>query len=274
MVFFGVLVLRSLGGSIDRPPAPPPPPPSALDPSERDERGREVRELGLARYPESTPIERATTHRFDALRAPHRVAYALDALPYRETEADFRGLGEELGFARSPAGFTYVPTKSCPDALVCAWRFLGRRNAEDVRALAARFVRHARADRLSSREAAQLVIAFVQAIPYERNDDWLFGLLPPNAVAWERRGDCDSKAMLAILLLHELGIDAVMLSSDAHGHAVVGVDLPYGRSQLTFEGRRYAMTEVTAYGWPLGELPPSVRHPDDWTPTRVIARPR
>src|SRR6201999_3184582 len=109
--------------------------------------------------------------------------------------------------------------------------------------------------RLDALQTATLVVAFVQSIQYEVPDEPL-GLLPPALVAAERRGDCDSKSLLALVLLKELGIDAVMLESDAQHHAMLGVALPAPGTSITVQGRRYAFTECTGTGWAIGQIDP------------------
>jgi hypothetical protein len=91
-----------------------------------------------------------------------------------------------------------------------------------------------------------------------------FGLLVPALVVAEKRGDCDSKSLLALMLLHELGIESVIVESEAHHHAMLGVPLPSQGASFEYNGHRYAFTECTAEGWPIGRMDPRLTHPNDW----------
>src|SRR5262249_936096 len=120
--------------------------------------------------------------------------------------------------------------------------------------------------RLSTMDLAQLVVTFVQAIPYEIPEQEPFGVLPPALVASRRKGDCDSKALLAHMLLHSLGIDSMMVGSNAHHHEMLRTAPPVSGTKFTFAGRAYAYTEMTAKGSPIGHINPQLLLPDDWKP--------
>jgi hypothetical protein len=105
----------------------------------------------------------------------------------------------------------------------------------------------------------------VQGIHYAVPDDQPFGVLPPALVPAQNRGDCDSKALLAAMLLRQVGIDAVVLSSERLGHAALGVALPGPGDHFEHEGRRYRYAEVTSPGWPIGMVPPKYDLPRLWT---------
>ena len=79
-------------------------------------------------------------------------------------------------------------------------------------------------------------------------------------------GDCDSKSLLYMALLERLGIGSVLMISDAHAHAMVGVEVRTGRDDaFVLRGREYAWAETTAL-LPLGLRSPELRSPDDWRP--------
>jgi hypothetical protein len=115
------------------------------------------------------------------------------------------------------------------------------------------------------REFVERALSFVQSIPYEllRSDG--SGYRPPLAVLSADSGDCDSKAMLAVMLLRHLGLDAVMLSSDRLAHAAVGIALPGPGPVWRYRGREYRYAEVTTEGWPIGRMPPQHNIPRLWS---------
>jgi hypothetical protein len=89
-------------------------------------------------------------------------------------------------------------------------------------------------------------------------------VLPPALVAKQRWGDCDSKALLAHMLLRHLGLQSVLISSEAHRHTMLGLALPAGGSSFEWRGRRYAFVELTAKRSPIGQINPELLRPNDW----------
>ncbi len=94
-------------------------------------------------------------------------------------------------------------------------------------------------------ESARRVLAWVQGFTFERD---LAGLdfVPPLAAAFERRGDCDSRALVMAIVLEALGIDCLLMLSREYSHAMLAVDVPGGGQRFPFEGREYLVAETTA----------------------------
>ncbi len=147
--------------------------------------------------------------------------------------------------------------------LRCVYEELAVLNESAVLPIAERFLDHARSHQLSTSELARLIVTYVQSIRYRlvRNDP--YGLVPP-AIVVNSTGDCDSKGLLAIMLLRMAEIDAVMLVSQTARHAMVGVGLPLGQDRMAHRGRSYAITEVTYPNWPIGQMPPKYASRPDW----------
>lgn len=225
-------------------------------------------ELGLAAYPAGTPPARATTHTWFARRLKpdtYRVQYALSPAEADAVEADHQGFARKVGYESDGKDrFRWRPPAGCAGGMECVYAALAARSVPDLEPLAARFKARAREGKLSTLDAAQLVVTFVQAIPYEIPEREPFGMLAPALVASKRKGDCDSKSLLAHLLLRELGIDSVMLGSSAHHHGMLGIALPVPGTKLGYRGRDYAFTEMTAKGSPIGHINPRLLSPNDW----------
>ena len=66
------------------------------------------------------------------------------------------------------------------------------------------------------------------------------------------------------MILNQLGVEAVILSSKAHAHTMVGVPLPVDGTTFRWQARKYAFAETTAKGARLGYLPPELSSPNDW----------
>jgi transglutaminase-like putative cysteine protease len=224
--------------------------------------------LGLALVPASTPLSQARTYewRAESLLPPeYRVGYGLGESLESALEGTHRAYGRKMRFrALGRARFTYQAPPGCQQDMRCIYAELMRSNAEPVHALGTRFVEHIRERRLDPLEAAELIISFVQRIHYVEPEGQPFGVLPPALVAARDEGDCDSKAVLAVMLLRQAGIDAAILYSDPLAHAAVGVALPVRGPPFRLGSRVYRYAELTTEGWPLGMIPPQHDKPHLW----------
>jgi len=239
--------------------------------------GDEVRErfsfekphdLGTAVYPQTGPRGAPASHQWlaRALRpSNYRLGYALEASEAAAVDRDLAAYARKVEYEPMGDGkFRWFAPKGCGGDLQCIYEEIASRNRADMVPIAERFRARAKEARLSSLETAQLVVTFVQAIPYEVPDKEPFGVLPPALVVSRKKGDCDSKALVAHMILHELGIDSVMLASNAHRHEMLGIALPAPGTTITYGGRRYAFTEMTAKGSPIGHVNSELLAPNDW----------
>lgn len=254
-----------------RPPPPLPPAPELADrPSEAEPQpaGEEFVDLGVARFPERQPEAPWASYRWVAAAlspARYGVGYGLEERTARRLLDDFDDLAAAMQYRRLDEDrILFEAPEGCQRDLRCIYAELAREHEAAVRPLAARFLERGRAAGLSPPELAALILTFVQHLRYQLPEDQPFGLLPPAHVAHQGWGDCDSKALLAILLLRACGIEAAMLASQSLAHAAVGVRLPGRGLQLEWRGRRYLYTEVTAEGWPMGRVPPRYDVPASW----------
>jgi Transglutaminase-like superfamily len=94
-------------------------------------------------------------------------------------------------------------------------------------------------------EAARKILAWVQGFVYER-DEKGSDFIPPLTAAYGATGDCDSRAVVAAIILRRLGIDAILMVSREYSHAMLGVDVPGGGQRFDFNGKRYLVGETTA----------------------------
>ena len=80
---------------------------------------------------------------------------------------------------------------------------------------------------------------------YERDKAEESGFTPPLAAAYEATGDCDSRAVVAAIVLERLGIDSILMVSREYSHAMLGVDVPGGGQRFAFNGKNYLVGETT-----------------------------
>jgi hypothetical protein len=239
--------------------------------------GSESIDLGTARFPATAGIEggresaRTATHvwREAPYGADYRLAYVHGSQARSALDAAHDALGKRFRFEwRGTAAFRWrIPAACAGREWSCIYSEVLMRSEADLEPVLERIQAGFRAETWTTTNAARWLLAFVQQIPYKLPTKHAFGVLPPALVASEDWGDCDSKSLLLIHLLDRLGIEAIMLTSEAHAHALVGIAVPTSARGFQYRGREYAWAETTTEEAPLGWLHPSMRLPDDW---RVI----
>jgi hypothetical protein len=130
-----------------------------------------------------------------------------------------------------------------PEAWARFYRMAYRESAARLDRLALEAARLLPAD--DPTEQARRVLAWVQGWTYERDRDGT-DFIPPLAAVRDGRGDCDSRAMAAAILLERLGIDAILMVSREYSHAMLGVDVPGGGQRFSFAGKSYLVGETTS----------------------------
>jgi len=236
---------------------------------------REVVDLGVARYPANAGVQ-ATGAGREAESARHewkrprkadwyRVGYAHGIGQARTIEARHEALARNFSVSDA-AGDTFswkVPAQCSDDPWTCVYDQVLEDNADSLGPLVERLERRFRSENWSEVEAARWLLAFVQQIPYRIPNEFAFGILPPSIVASRDWGDCDSKSLLLMAALEQVGIESILLISNAHQHAMVGIAVPAARDTYRYRGREYAWAETTAQ-MPLGRRDPGLKTPDDW----------
>jgi hypothetical protein len=226
--------------------------------------------IGQARYPASNS-EKLTHHSFRSsrTRSTLQLSYGLSRQAEKHILKSFRDFANRVGYLRLPGGnFRWRPPAQCRGTKRCIFDALAKQNEASIEPLTRLFRQHAGRQKLNANDAAKLVVRFVQAITYRIPKQEPFGLLAPSVVVSRSWGDCDSKALLAHMILQGLGLRTVILRSKAHRHAMLGLAMPAASGHyFRYQGSRFAYVETTARGAPIGYIKRKLLHPNDW---RVI----
>jgi hypothetical protein len=102
-------------------------------------------------------------------------------------------------------------------------------------------------------ELASLTLAFVQHIPYRIPSNDL-GLMTPPTTLSKRWGDCDTKSLLYVLVMQQLGFDVSLFVSGRYRHAMAGVNINAMGTSMGHRGRKYYFAETTTPGHRIGQL--------------------
>ena len=133
---------------------------------------------------------------------------------------------------------------------------------------------------LSRFELAEMVVTFVQDIPYSYilGEDCktyntkgrpclgnvTLGILSPYEFIHTLYGDCDTRSVLIYAILEELGYAPMIVISYQYAHAMLALNIPAAGDHLKHRGNNYYFWETTTKGWPIGMLPPSTGNPKYW----------
>jgi len=129
------------------------------------------------------------------------------------------------------------------DAWARFYRMASRESGARLDRLALEISRQVPAD--DPTEAARRILAWVQGFVYVR-DQAGSDFIPPMTAAYGATGDCDSRAVVAAIVLKRLGIDSILMVSKEYSHAMLGVDVPGGGQRFAFGGKKYLVGETTA----------------------------
>jgi len=143
---------------------------------------------------------------------------------------------------------------------------------------------------LSRNEFADVIVTFVQNIPYnilttescsdaysnsksikdmidqgiDCDGNVYGGLYTPTEFIKNFRGDCDTRTVFLYTILNRYGYDTRILNSEFYRHSIIGVNLQSRGRFKTHQGKRYYTWETTNINWQLGDLPPSTSRMVFW----------
>lgn len=138
---------------------------------------------------------------------------------------------------------------------------------------------------------AEMVVTFVQEIPYVLVHDGscrdavsqggfvaeyhaqkrpclpnvFAGVQSPYEFTHTLKGDCDTRSLLAYTLLDRLGIGASVWISREYGHSILGVEVPANsRNYKRVSGNRHFAVELTEKGFRIGMIAAEHTDMDNW----------
>jgi hypothetical protein len=145
-----------------------------------------------------------------------------------------------------------------------------------------------RVNRLDSLQFAQMLVGFVQDIPYttvtdgkcsDADDPNLsgpegqvkaclghipYGVQSPVEFMANLEGDCDTRTLFLFTLFNHYHYRVAILGSTAFRHSLLGLELPLPGSAKMAGSERYVLWETTAKGFGAGHLSPEIDHMDYW----------
>ena len=157
------------------------------------------------------------------------------------------------------------------DSWVKAWRRYYRLVYKDtyrrIEPLVPSIYRHIRRYDIPREELPARLLDWLQGFDYARITS-LSDLESPLQCLANGAGDCDSLGIAYVILLHQLGFDAIMMVSPIHAHAMAAVDTEGAGARFPFEGREWLVAELTA-DVDIGRIAQDMADPADWIGIRM-----
>ncbi|MEC5395925.1 hypothetical protein [Bergeyella sp. RCAD1439] len=146
-------------------------------------------------------------------------------------------------------------------------------------------------EQLSSVKFAELIVSFVQDIPYTvivpddcnpnlYDDEFIkeylssadsrcdgfekFGINSPVEFMSTLNGDCDTRTLLLYTVLAHYGYDVALFSSEYYAHSIIGINLPISGMTYQYQNQRYVLWETTAPNIKAGVLPKEISNLNYW----------
>lgn len=161
-----------------------------------------------------------------------------------------------------------------------------------IKKLAKIFIDSATKKNLDATETAEMVVTFIQEIPYclihegtckeaiKTGNSFIVnyhqqhkvclpnivgGVQSPYEFLHNLKGDCDTRSLFAFSILKELNIASSVWVSEAYGHSILGVGVPVGYGiHKEINGINHYGVELTANGYRLGMVAPENNIPENW----------
>ena len=148
-----------------------------------------------------------------------------------------------------------------------------------------------KANKLDKISFAEMIVSFVQDIPYVLvleddcnpnlyNDSFTrkylsspnakcdgyqkFGINTPVEFLANLNGDCDTRTLLLYTIFSHYDYDVALMSSEYYGHSILGINLPLNGIAYTYHNQRYILWETTMKNAKPGNIPEEVSNLNNW----------
>lgn len=115
------------------------------------------------------------------------------------------------------------------------------------------------------------VLAWLQGLAYDRKAG-ISDISTSFETLNERRGDCDSKALLYSAVLQGLGVPAILMVSPKFSHALAAVDVAGPGARFDFAGKPWLVAELTKKV-ALGQIAADMADPAAWIGIDLLGQP-
>ena len=148
-----------------------------------------------------------------------------------------------------------------------------------------------RANKLNRIRFAEMIVTFVQDIPYsivlddgcdpslyndrftrnylmnhsgECDGNQRFGINTPVEFLTNLKGDCDTRTLLLYTIFSHYNYDVALMSSEFYGHSIIGINLPINGIAYIYNNQRYVLWETTAQNCKPGVISNEISNLNNW----------
>jgi len=115
---------------------------------------------------------------------------------------------------------------------------------------------------LKDEEIVKTLLPWIQKYEYKREGKEA-DFTSPLQTMFLSTGDCDSRAVLFVIILNQLNIDSIIFVSEEYHHSAAGINLNINGAKMNFKGKDYLYTELTAVV-DAGMIPQKMADPSKW----------
>jgi len=120
-------------------------------------------------------------------------------------------------------------------------------------------------------ELPQAVLSWLQGFTYDRK-----GGLTDISTPWQTlktaAGDCDSRSLVYLALMEQLGVKGILMVSAVYSHGMAALDLPGQGARFPFDGKGWLVAELTDKVT-LGMIAGDKADPNQWIGVDLWGRP-
>jgi hypothetical protein len=221
---------------------------------------------------------------FDFIKNKYAVKYSTSVKTFFETQKN-----------HSTADKKYTITSTNPVSYFNKlYRNLEQYDSKKIDSIVKLLGKKATAKKLNQIQTAEMVVTFIQEIPYvlvhqntcqkiiknEPSNSFIAqyhkdkkpclaeipgGVQSPYEFLHNLKGDCDTRSLLGYAILKKMNISASVWVSEAYGHSILGVGLPIGNGVYkNIKGLNHYGVELTNKGFRLGVISPQQRDMSNW----------
>ena len=110
------------------------------------------------------------------------------------------------------------------------------------------------------------MVFFIQNFKFTRTT--VTDITSPLDSLYSFTGDCDSRTLLLTIILHQIGIDAVLLVSTKYKHSAIGINLGGDGARIKYNNNSYLYTELTDVV-DIGLVPKDTADLSAWIPMKI-----
>jgi len=117
----------------------------------------------------------------------------------------------------------------------------------------------------------QTVLSWLQKYKYGRKGG-LTDISTPWQTLKDQTGDCDSKSLVYLALMEELGVKGILMVSAPYSHGMAALDLPGPGARFPHDGKNWLVAELTATV-NLGMIAQNMADPNQWIGVDLWGKP-